>query len=289
MARRGGRRAGTGAGPAGVQKGGDAADKRHKMAIVRCVTIKLIEAAGDGGADEKEIAKRAHELLHAEYSEASKVARKTVLAHLRKMRDKGSVADEPRSGRPPALTPTQVGQACRHFEGGFKVKADTPAGATQWFGFTSITHAMMEECPNSDKLRKLWSNSGLTLRGFWEALCRHKGGKGFKKVHLNYNKSLDPSIKKERVQESKFWASLSKEDLERTVYADEKAMWLTGAQSYECYAPENQQDEEREGLLDIRDSFKIKFLSAVNAKLGGIFFGQISGSMAFETPWEVRT
>jgi hypothetical protein len=289
MAKRVGRSAKRKSGTAGVQRPGPPQDKRHKTSIVRSITKALLESARKANADEKAVAKRATEILHAEFPDAAKVAQKTVEAHLRKLRDQGDVADAPRPGRPAALNATQLDAAVRHFEGGYYVEPDTPAGKQQWFGFTSPVHAVLHSCPNSEKLRQIWQWSGLTLRGFWDALKRHKGVLGFNKIRIEYHKSLDNDVKQERVREAKKWEKWSKDELERTVFLDESAVWLSGAQTLECYAPDGWTDQQREGLLDIRDSFKIKFLSGVNARLGGVFMEQISGSMALETPWMVRT
>jgi hypothetical protein len=289
MAKRVGKPAKRASGKAGVQKTGAPEDKRHKSAIVRCIVKALLETATVAGVDEKTVAKRATAILHAECEGTAHVVYRTVLRHIQKLKEHGNVADAPRPGRPPALNSTQLDAAIRHFEGGYYVKTDDPTADDQWFGFTSIVHALLHRCSNSEKLRKIWLHSGLSLRGFWEAMKRHKGENGFNKIYIQYHKKLDNTIKEERVRESKKWEGWTEDQLMRTVFIDEKATWLSGAQTMECYAPDGWKDEQREGLLDIRDSKKLKFLSAVNAHLGGVYMAQISGSQAFDTPFQVRT
>lgn len=264
------------------------ADVRHKHAIVTSQAKVLLEVAAEAHVSEHDIVKRATAHLHATCPAAAKVAPKTVLAHLRKLRDKGDVEDAPRSGRPPVLTTAQLDAACRHFEDGFWVKHDNPTMPDEWWGFSSFPHALLEVCPNSEKLRKLVAHSGLTLRGFWDAMCRHKRH-GFNRIQIEVKKALPDDVIAERVKMSKEWAKRTEEELDHTVFCDEKAMWLTGAGSYTCYAPDWKKDEVRVGLVDIRDSYKIKFISAVNSLLGGIYMEQISGSMDYDTPYLVRT
>jgi hypothetical protein len=259
------------------------------VAIVRSLTKALLAAAAEAGVDRKEVAKRATELLHEDFPDAGKVARKTVASHLAKLEEQGTTEDLPRSGRPPALNDTQLDLAIRHFLGGYYVEGEKPTDSKQWFGFTSIAQAMLHACPNSDKLRTMWLQSGLELRGFWDAMCRRKGPRGFNEIWIEYHKGMDKDTKKERVDKCKVWANMPTEELESIVFMDEKPLWLCGAYTFRCYAPDGMQDIEREGQLLTRDNWKLKWLSAVNAKLGGIYFEQISGSMGFETPYMVRT
>lgn len=288
MAKKVGRRKQRGADKGTVRQSITRADPRHKSAIVKSLTETLLAIAADANVSEEDIAKRATVHLHATCPAAAKVATKTVLAHLQKMRMHGNVEDAPRSGRPPALTTAQLNAAIRHFEGGFHVSPPDHPERQLWFGFTSFPHALLEVCPNSEKLRKLVADSGLTLRGFWDAMCRHKPN-GFNKVCIEVKKTLPADVLKERERMSKKWAKRTEEELDHTVFCDEKAMWLCGAQTYTCYAPDGMKDQVRTGLVDIRDSYKLKFIAAVNSLLGGIYMEQISGSMDYDTPWMVRT
>lgn len=289
MAKRGGRRAKNKPAKGGVKKAGEDDDPRHKRAIVRSLTTTMVAMAADAGVTRRDIVKRATEHLHSKYPKAVKVTQRTVEAHLEKLEQRGDVGDLPRPGRPVCMTALQLSQAVHHFEGGFWVTPTDHSGTPQWYGFTSIVHAMLEECPNSYKLRELLKNSNLSLKAFWEAMCHFKGPNGFKKITIRYEKKLPDDVLEERVQMCKEMAHWTEEEWDATVYMDEKAIWLTGAGGYECYASEDMDDIIREGQLDIRESYRIKFVSAVNAKLGGVYIEQISGSHGLETPWLVRT
>lgn len=288
MAKKAGKRKQRGADKGTVRQSIAHADPRHKSAIVKSLTETLLAIAADANVSEHDIVKRATAYLHATCPAAVKVAPKTVLAHLKKMRMQGNVEDAPRSGRPPVLTTAQLDAAIRHFVGGFHVSPPDHPNTQVWFGFTSFPHALLEVSPNSEKLRKLVAHSGLTLRGFWDAMCRHKRN-GFNKVNIEVKKALPADVLKEREKKSKDWAKRTEEELDHTVFCDEKAMWLCGAQTYTCYAPDDMTDQVRVGQVDIRDSFKLKFIAAVNSLLGGIYMEQISGSMDYDTPWLVRT
>ena len=289
MAKRGGRRSQNK--PAKAARTGDDAepDHRHKADIVKSLTATLEAVAEEAGVTEQQIISRATKHLHENCEAAQKVAPQTVGRYLKKLRETGTTADKPHTGRPPKLTAAQLDAALRHFEDGFYVAPEDHSCPKQWFGFTSPEHAFLECCPNSDKLRAMLRNSGLTVRGFWEAMCRHKGHRGFNKIHIYYGKRLPDDVKDERVSISQDWADWEEERLDHTVFIDEKPLWLNGANDLVCYAPDGTGDIIREGLLMVRESYKVKFLSAVNALLGGFSIEQVSGSAAMETQWTVRT
>lgn len=289
MPKRGGFRSANKPAKAARTGGGAEEDHRHKADIVKSLTVTLEAAAAEAGVSEEDIVKRATQHLHDNCQAASHVARKTVGSYLRKLREKGNVADEPHTGRPPALTETQLDRACRHFEGGYYVYPVDGGSDREWQGFTSTEHALLENCPNSDKLRRLLKDSGLSVRGFWEAMCRHKGPHGFNKIRVMYGARLDNTIKDERVEVSQDWLAWDQNRLDHSVFLDEKPLWLTGRHDIKVYAPDGWEDIVREGVLDVREKYKIKYLSAVNALLGGVMMEQTSGSHAQETPWMVRT
>ena len=289
MAKRGGRRIANK--PAKAARTGDGAevDHRHKADIVKSLTATLEAAAAEAGVTEKQIISRATKHLHENCEAARSVAPQTVGRYLAKLREYGTTVDRPHTGRIPKLNETQLDAALRHFEGGFYIGPSDGSHAKQWFGFTSPEHAFLEACPNSDKLRALLRHSGYTVRGFWEAMCRHKGRQGFNRIHIYYGKRLPDDVKDERVRISQEWADWDEVRLDHTVFIDEKPLWLNGSNDLLCYAPDGAEDIIREGLLMVRESYKIKFLSAVNALLGGISIEQVSGSAAMETQWMVRT
>lgn len=289
MTKRGGRRAQHQ--PTKSARTDDAAeeDHRHRAEIVQSLTATLEDIAAEAGVTTAQIVTRATKHLHEHYPAASKVARQTVQRYLVKLRKHGNALDRPHTGRKPALTDAQVDAALRHFEGGFEVQPLDAPHKRVWFGFTSPEHAFLEACPNSDKLRQLLRHSGLSLRAFWEAMCRRKGKQGFNRIHVYYGKALPVDVKDDRVEYAEEWASWDDVRLDHTVFIDEKPLWLSGAHDLVCYAPDGATDIYREGLLMVRESYRIKFVSAVNALLGGISIEQVSGSAAMETPWMVRT
>jgi hypothetical protein len=89
---------------------------------------------------------------------------------------------------------------------------------------------LLEVCPNRYELRKLLARSGLTPRSVHSATCCHKPD-GFLKIPIEVKTTFDTDAIKECMSESKSKARRIKEELERTMFCDEIARSLCGAQT----------------------------------------------------------
>lgn len=259
----------------------------HRPELTRKVMTQLWKEYSKTGKSKRSLYKAVAKALSEDALKDITDPVQAVQRHIDRLCKTGVNGDEARSGRPPKMTQAQTTQALKAFKGGYKIP-DEQGGEGTWFGFGSWEHALMEDSGNSDKLRRILAESGMSARSMWDALKTANGG-GFHKIHIRYTYKMSETLRKERLKKAKEWEKLTEEELLNIVWIDEKTEWVHGNRTYICYADDDAKHIVRQGIMRFGEKKKMRWVSACNARLGPIYFEPISGSDSYETPFEVRT
>lgn len=196
----------------------------------------------------------------------------------------GHVSDLPRSGKPQSVTDTQVDEFLDIFlAGNGKDPADN-----DWWGYTSMTHALVE----NERLRALLEAMGIKQETLWKRMKqRYKArfGKRLKKISIRRKPKLQPKVKKERVRIARLWKQWGKGKLCKVVWIDEKQEYLHPGGTYKCYAPHGVKSMQREVPVALGKAEKVKYEAAVSAFGGAIYFQFVTGTTGRKQPFLVRT
>jgi hypothetical protein len=260
---------------------------QHRPELTRVVTRELWDHWKQSGRSKRSLYRAAAEALSDGAKEDIADPVQAVQRHIERMLETGINDDAPRSGRPPMMNEAQTKRALKAFKNGYTVE-NVLGGQAIWFGFSSWEHALLENSPNSETLRRILIESGMNARSMFDALLRANGGK-FRHIHIRYTHKLTDELRKERDKKAKEWAKLKEEMLYDVVWIDEKTEWVHGNRTYRCYAPDDATHIVRAGIMKFGEKKRIRFMSAASARLGPIYFAKVSGSSGYKTPFEVRT
>lgn len=260
---------------------------QHRPELTRVVTRVLCDHWKQTGKSKRSLYKAAAAALSEATKEELADPAQVVQRHIERLLASGKNEDAPRSGRPPMMSEEQTRRALKAFKNGYLVKNEM-GGEGTWFGFSSWEHAVLEDCTNSDTLRRILTETGMSVRGMWEALQRANGGK-FRIIHIRYTHKLTDGVRKEREKKAREWAQLKDEVLFDVVWIDEKTEWVHGNRVYKCYAADDAEHIVRHGIMCFGEKKRLRWVSAVSARLGPIYFAEVSGSSGYQTPFEVRT
>ena len=198
-----------------------------------------------------------------------------------KLLAEGHCEDLPRGGRPTKAKDSQV-DACIHaLKRGLRSKNRT------WIGFSSLEDA----AKHSHVIQQVVKNANVTLRTLWRRMVKRQieiYDHHFKKITITVKPKLSPKVKAQRLQAAKIWAKWSLSKLRRVVWIDEKQEYI-GRLSYRCYADDDASSFIMEGKEALNSSKKIKYIAAVSAILGPVYFSTITGTTGLSSKYKVRT
>jgi hypothetical protein len=194
----------------------------------------------------------------------------------------GSLHDLPRSGRPSSVSDREVELCVAAFKRGL----GNPQ-TNEWIGFTSIEHAAIC-CPT---IIQTLEATGVTIRTLWNNMNRTQlklHGKPFKKIVIGIKPKLTAKVRAQRLERAKEWASWDIDKLKRLVFIDEKQEYYR-ISHYECYADDDAESRTVESSTTLGEAAKkIKYIAAVNAVMGPVYFSMISGTSDYDTEFMVR-
>lgn len=185
------------------------------------------------------------------------------------------------TGRPASISEEMVEQCVQLFKQGVN------PGTDQWYGYSSIEHALME----NTQMHTILRNSGVTLDTLWRRMkaTQHRlHGKGFNKITIHVRPQLSEEVKEERLKKAEEWSCYTLEELSRVFWIDEKQLFVQNGQ-YKCYAMEGMKSKIVESSQGLSKGKKLKYIACVNAVLGPVYIAFLSGTSDFTSGFKVRT
>jgi hypothetical protein len=207
---------------------------------------------------------------------------KTVAKRLEK---NGHTNDLPRAGRPQKLTDAHCSEALDILLDGNRKRR---GAAEEWWGFTSLTHALTE----SRRMRDILQEAGICKQRLWVRLkeCyKRTYNKELKRIAISVKPKLKPMIMEERLAFAKEWLARGTRWLTFAVWIDEKKEWLRTGGTYWCYAPAGTKSFTRSSATTLSKAFKYCYIAAVCAHIGPVFLSSITGTTGKQTNYRVRT
>lgn len=195
---------------------------------------------------------------------------------------RGEVEDAPRSGRPQKASDKDVQQFMSLFLLGNGKDGD------EWWGFTSIQHALAE----SEALRDLLTRSQIKApRMMQRIMAAHMEtfGKPMTPITILLKPKLEDRVKTQRLECAVRWVNGGIEKLMDTVWIDEKQQYLRPGGSYRCYGAPGVRSFQRACQIKLGKSERIKYCAAVSAFGGATYFTFVSGTTGRKQPFLVRT
>jgi hypothetical protein len=199
---------------------------------------------------------------------------------IEKLIERGNVADRARAGPPLKLDEGKVEECIKLFKQG----AVTEDGS--WYGYTSIEHAVTE-CQG---IREIVSKSGVALETLWRRMKATQvrlHGRSFNKITIHVRPPLTDEVKAERLRIAAEWAEYQQDDLERFFWIDEKQLYVHNT-CYKCYADDDARSRIVESHQVLGKKKKLKYIACVNAIVGPVYMGFLSGTSDYESGFKVR-
>lgn len=199
-----------------------------------------------------------------------------------RVKETGTWADRPRSGRPQQLTEDQVSLCIVVFKRGVGNRRDQ-----NWYGYTSIEHAALL----SPLIQRVLDASGVSVDTLWTRMCAaqmREHGKPFRKINIKVRPALRDDVKAERLEIARLWCRWELDDFKDIFWIDEKTEYVKNI-SYACYADDGEDSYMVESHSSLGTCKKLKYIACVNAVLGPVYFKLISGTSDFDSGFAVRT
>ena len=256
--------------------------EEHRPEMAKLLVTALQDAAGESvvaavvDACAEEFAKRhCHD---GRPMDSAYLARDT----LRRLSQHGDLADLHRSGRPRVAADEDVARFLRIFLQGNGKTGD------EWWGFTSLAHALHEK----KELRDLLLKMGISQDHLWhrmEALHIEQTGKRLNKISIVSRVHISPATMRKRLDKARLWKGWGFEKLCKVVWIDEKQEYLRAGGTYKCYAPVGVKSMQRGSSVKLGKSEKVKYEAAVSGFGGAILLQFVTGTTGREQWFPVRT
>ena len=199
-----------------------------------------------------------------------------------RMANNADLRDQPR-GRPPSqLNDAKLDALIVAFKGGFHDQQK------RFWGFTSPMHA----ANTPGHFQQLLADTGLSVKHVWSCMqSRHviTHGRSMRKISIHIKPMLSAHVKLARLQKAKEWVKRGTEFLMNCVWIDEKQEYITPGGKYSCYAPDDVKSFGRPDTNDFAKKTKVKWIMAVSARLGCVYFKLVTGTTGMKSEYVVRT
>lgn len=209
------------------------------------------------------------------------VKRTLFKTQIEKLEKEGHLEPAPLPGRSKKVTDLEVAMCVAAFKRG--------QGNTRrtWYGYTSLAHAARECATIVQVLEK----ADVTQKTLWSRMVTEQvsqTGKGFNKITVRVKHFLSAKVKRKRLEAAKDWITWDAKKLERVIWIDEKQEYI-GVSSYRCYAPDGQDSYSIVAHEKLSQAKKVKYIAAVNAHLGPVYFELVSGTSEWKSNFKART
>ena len=114
-------------------------------------------------------------------------------------------------------------------------------------------------------------------------------GKQLRKISIVFKPKLSKKVKAERLAKALKWLKWDAEKFKNSVWLDEKQEYLKRGGTLRCFAPIDRQSFIRETKAPLGKCPKLKYLAAVAAFCGPIYFRAITGTTKLKRGYLVRT
>lgn len=201
---------------------------------------------------------------------------------LGRLLEDGILGDHARAGAPPKLTAWKRRRALK-----LLLRGNNMVGK-EFVGYTSLAQAL-EEC---SELRKIWEEANISRRTLKRALASEyfdQTGKKLRKISIIFKPKLSKKVKAQRLAKALEWLSWDPEKFRNTVWLDEKQEYLKRGGTLRCYAPIDMKSFIREAKKPLGKCPRLKYLAAVAAFCGPIYFRAITGTTMLKRGYLVRT
>jgi hypothetical protein len=155
-----------------------------------------------------------------------------------------------------------------------------------WYGYTSIEHAMTE-CQG---IREIVCESDVALETLWKRMKATQvrlHGRSFKQITIHVRPPLSDEVKADRLRIAAEWAEYQLDDLERFFWIDEKQLYVHNS-CYKCYAGDDAMSFIVESHQVLGKKKKLKYIACVNAIVGPVYMGFLSGTSDYDSGFKVR-